>query len=336
MGVELQDRIIGPNENSGYNGRVVSFEKISIQWDKGKWEFQHPREGFIIKPTYPILNPTYWSEIAHRLDNGETAAVFMLGNFGVVKKLEAPEWEDPTDKGSADALFDKVKKRPRQQNFVALAHPEDVIDVIDIDRVDKSFRSQLRSPFGRERLYVGPLHVILPVRDKGFINQALIRQEDKTIAVFWANHFGFEGLVAKARKVIKHGILGGGSLNVHGKDPCYNKKELYEEMSKQQDWLEEIDFIVFDDIVEAANIGRSHTMISYSTKHPELVRVGSLSIGKIEERLGRTIRVFPNPKYASSNTPYSEESNALADRKVEEALLQVGRFENHLRSSINL
>jgi len=337
MAAELQDSIICPNENPKfpeYKGFTVNFEDIDIQWDKGKWEFQHPAVGRVVKSTYPLLNPLYWNEISHRLNKGETAAVFMLGNFGVVKKLESPEWENAKQKeGSADALFDKVKKRPREQNFVALAHPEDMIDIIDLDRVvDKRFRSQLRFPGGRERLYPGPLHIILPVRDKGFVNKALIREEDKTIAVFWANHFGFEGLVHASRRKIKHGILGGGSLNIHGKEPCYTKEELYHEMGNQPDWLEEIDFIVFDDIAEAGNIGRSHTMIRFLGQEPELVRIGSLSKEKIEQKTGHKLTVLPNIKYASSTTVYSDEANVLANRKVEEVLFRIKRFENKFRT----
>ena len=330
--VAVQDESLRPFE---YKGQHLPFEGIPIEWEKGKWEFYHPDIGPVIKPTYPLLNPSYWNEIVDRFKEGKTAAVFMMGNYGVVKNLEAPEWENSKNVGSADALFDKVKKRPRQQNFVALAHPEDMIDVIDIDRVDVRLRSQFRSPHKREQLYVGPLHIIVPVKDRGFVNRALIREEDKTIAVFWAPHFAFEGLVASARKRIKHGILGGGSLNIHGKDPCYNKQELYEEMARQKDWLEEIDFIVFDDIVEAANVGRSHTMVRFSGRQPELVRVGSLSKERIEERTGYPIATSSNVKYASSTTGYSDETNAIADRKVKEVLLQVERFAGFLKSSLN-
>jgi len=331
MAIELRDRTVGYNELP----KAFTFEGVNIQWEKGTWEFQHPELGRTIKSTYSILNPLYWNEIAERFKKGETAAVFMLGNFGVVKKLESSEWEDSKHEGSADALFDKVKKRPRQQNFVALAHPEDMIDIINVDRIDKEFRNQLRFPGGRERLYPGPLHIILPVRDKSLVNKALIREEDKTIAVFWANHFAFEGLVEAARRKIKHGILGGGSLNIHGKEPCYNKSELYQEMADQKDWLEEIDFIVFDDIVELADVGRSHTMMRYSGREPELVRLGSLSRAKIENSTGRTMTVPSDLRYASSKTPYTDEFNLIADRKVEEALSRVDRFRFYISSTVN-
>lgn len=338
MAVEIRDKTqvsSEPSKFSEYQGRILSFEGINIQWERDKWEFHHPDLGPVIKPTYPLLNPSYRDEIVDRFKKGETAAVYMMGNYGVVKNLEASEWEDSKNGGSADALFDKVKKRPRQQNFVALAHPEDMIDIIDIDRLDGHFKRQFRSPHRREQLYVGPLHIIVPVKDRGLVNKALIREEDKTIAVFWAPHFAFEGLVASARRKIKHGMLGGGSLNIHGKDPCYIKKELYEEMARQEDWLEEIDFIVFDDIAEAANVGRSHTMVRFSGRQPELARLGSSSKERIEESTGHTIATPLNLKYASSTTPYSDESNAIADCKVKEVLLQVKRFELFLKSSLN-
>lgn len=336
MAIELQDRLASEETKAimpKYTGKKINFEGVDIQWEKGEWQFRHPTLGTITKTTYPLLNPLYWDELIQRFNDGETAAVFMMGNFGVVKKLEAPEWERGK-RGSADALFDKVKKRPRQQNFIALVHPEDMGDLIDLDRVvDKKLKKQLRFPGGRERLYPGPLHVILPARDTGSVNKALVREEDKTIAVFWANHFGFNGLIDVARRKIKHGILGGGSLNIHGKEPCYSKEELYREMSRQPDWLDEVDFIVFDDIAEAANIGRSHTMVRYSGKEPELVRFGSLSRMKIEEIAGRLITVSSDTKYASSKTPYSEESNICADRRVEGSLSRLNRFRSYLNSS---
>jgi hypothetical protein len=90
--------------------------------------------------------------------------------------------------------------------------------------------------------------------------------------------------------------------------------------------LKEIDFIIFDDIAEAGDIGRSHTMIRYSGEKPEVVRIGSLSINKIRKETGHDIQLGPEVKYASSKTPFSEESNARVDEKVIQVLQRTQRF----------
>jgi tRNA A37 threonylcarbamoyladenosine synthetase subunit TsaC/SUA5/YrdC len=299
------------------------FEGVSIQWGKGEWEFQHSTLGRVVKPTYSILNPAHWNEIVGLLNQGKTAAGMMMGNFGVFKKLDTP--------GSADALFDKVKQRPKDQNFVALVHPENLIDFIDTNRLKEPYKSQLLEVEGRARFYAGPQHVILPVRSQG-INEALIRQTDQTIACFWVpGHYGFEGLVSEAKEKIKHGLLGGGSLNIHGKEPYYDKDSLRKAMAEQKEWLEEIDFLIFDDIAEAGDIGRSHTMVRYLEEKSEVVRVGSLSIDKIREKTGHNIQLNQEVKYASSKTNYSKEENKKVNEKVMEVLQRIQRFNSHLK-----
>lgn len=318
MGVETGGRSIETKEFSK-TPEYKFFEGIQIQWGKGEWEFQHSTLGRTIKPTYSLLNPSHWGEIVDLFNDGKTAAGMMMGNFGVIKKLDVLD--------SADTLFDNIKiNRPRDQNFVALVHPEDLLELIDVNRLQEPHKTQLFQLEERKKLYVGPQHVILPVRHQG-INQALIRQADQTIACFWVpNHFGFEGIVSEARKKIKSGLLGGGSLNVHGKEPHYNKDSLYQEMAQQENWLEEIDFIIFDDIVEVADIGRSHTMIRYLGEKPEIVRVGSLSIKRIREKTGHDVQLSQEVKYASSKTPYSEWDNEIVDKKIMDALQKTQRF----------
>lgn len=316
MSVEVHDRKIETGKFSRKPEYRI-FEDVQIQWGKGEWEFDHPELGTIIKPTYSILNPEHWEEIVGLLEQGKTAAGMMMGNFGAFKKLDAPE--------SADGLFG-IKQRPKEQNFVVLVHPKDIIDIIDTSRLQEPYRTQLLQAEGRARLYAGPQHVILPVRNKG-INQAFIRQDDQTIACFWVpGHFGFEGLVGEARKKIKSGLLGGGSLNIHGKEPHYDKDSLYREMAQQRGWLEEIDLIIFDDIAEAGDIGRSHTMVRYLGEKPEVVRVGSLSVNRIREGTGHDIQLGQEVKYASSKTPYSEENNAMTDERVTQVLQRTQRF----------
>lgn len=326
--------------SSDYKGEIVGFEGVEIQWEKGTWEFNHPELGKIIKPTFPILNPSYWKEIAELLNQGKTAAGMMMGPYGVFKKLDAPhERKEQKSVGSADSLFERVKQRPKDQNFVALVHPKDIMEFVDPNRLREPYKTQLQQSEGRLKFYAGPQHVVLPVMD-GKVNPALVRQADKTISCFWVpGHFGFEGLVGEARRTIKQGMLGGGSLNIHGREPHYDKDSLYQEIAQRQEWLEEIDFIIFDDIAEAGNIGRSHTMTRYTDEHPEVIRVGSLSLEKIRRTTGHDIRLDQGKlkegkiKYASSIFPYSEAHNALVDQKIEEVLQRTQRFENWVKEN---
>jgi tRNA A37 threonylcarbamoyladenosine synthetase subunit TsaC/SUA5/YrdC len=317
MSVELRGGKIKTGEFPGRPEYRV-FEDVKIQWGKGEWKFNHLELGRITKPTYSILNPGHWREIAYLLEQGKTAASMMMGNYGVFKRLDAP--------GSADGLFG-IKKRPREQNFVALIHPNDIDDIIDTSRLKEPFKTQFLQPEERLKFYAGPQHVILPVKDNK-VNSALVREADRTISCFWVpGHFGFEGLVGIARQTMREGsILGGGSLNLHGKDPHYDKDSLCEAMMQGKEWLKEIDFIIFDDIAEAGDIGRSHTMIRYSGEKPEVVRIGSLSINKIRKETGHDIQLGPEVKYASSKTPFSEESNARVDEKVIQVLQRTQRF----------
>lgn len=308
-----------------YKGRIVEFEGVKIQWEKGQWEFHHPELGVVTKPTYPLLNPKYWAEIADLLSQGETAAGMMMGVYGVFKKL------DRKDAKSADALFDNVKKRPRSQNFVALVHPKDITGFVDRKRLQEPYGKQFRHKEGRIKFYAGPQHVILPVKENK-VNPALVQKDDKTIACFWVpGHYGFEGIVDKARKKIRRGLLGGGSLNIHGKEPYYDKNSLREAMAQQKEWLEEIDFIIFDDIAETGDIGRSHTMIKYLEERPEIIRIGSLSIDTIRKRTGHDIQLSQEVRFASSKIPYSDENNLIVNERVIQVLQRTQRFNSFLQ-----
>lgn len=317
--------------------KSVEFEGINIQWEKGKWEFNHPELGKVIKPTYPILNPKYWGEIADLLKKGKTAAGMMMGPYGVFKKLDSPK--NGQNDNSADNLFEKVKQRPKEQNFVALVHPEDIAKFVDQERLQEPYRTQFLTKEGRLGFYAGPQHVILPVKE-GSVNEALVKQADQTIACFWVpGHYGFEGLVREAKKRIgNEGILGGGSLNIHGKDPHYDKESLYTAMAEQRGWLEEIDFILVDDIAEVGDIGRSHTMTRYVNGQPEVVRIGSLSLKTIKEATGHDLILDEEKlergqvKFASSKTPYSLEQADIVDGKVRQILERTQRFKSWISS----
>ncbi len=311
-------------------GKTVVFEEINIQWKKGNWSFNHPERGPILIDTYSIWNPSHWNEIAERLINGQRCAMYIMGNFGVAEVRESPEWQK--QKKNEDEMFDKIKKRPRALNFVAFVDPEDIIDFIDVDRLHRGFK-QFRWPGERLKSYVGPQHNVFPVRDNETVDEGLIRKEDNTIACFWIpGHFGFEGIANTMRKKLKHGIFGGGSLNIHGQEPCYTRQELFWELTNQPDWQAGIDFILFDELAEEAGIGRSQTMVSFSGEAPQLLRIGSLFPDTISVKTGHQVDFSEidvktgKVKLASSLTPYDTPSNLASDAKVGLVLERINRY----------
>lgn len=313
--------------------KEIVFEGIRIQWDKRTWEF-HQEDGSINSiDTYSIWNPAYWDEIAQRLSNGEICGMYIMGNFGTGEVREAPEWPAKTNE---NLMFDKIKKRPKDQNFVAFINPEDAIDILDIDRFPKEHQ-HLRWAGKRLNSYAGPQHNIFPVRNNGMVNSGLVRKEDNTIACFWIpGHTGYEGIASKLRKKIKHGIFGGGSLNIHGDEPSYNSEELYEKFENEPDWQEGISFIIFDELAEASQVGRSQTMINFAIAPPKLVRAGSLSPNYIREKTGYEIPFsevdLENGKVrkASSLTPYDGTHNDEVNKRVEEVMGRIDRFTDFL------
>ncbi len=323
MVVELRGRTVEGIKVPEREKKNINVKGVEIQWEKGEWEFIHPELGVVKKPTFSILNPDHWDELSDRLSSGEVAAGMMMGVFGVFKKLDSSD--------SATVLFERVKKRPTDQNLVALAHPSDIQDVIDYERLKEPFKSSFRASEERLRLFAGPQHVILPIK-AGTVNEALIRKADQTMACFWVpGHYGFEGLINAAKQKINGEMLGGGSLNFHGQEPCYDKKQLHEEMSRKPEWLEEIDFVVFDDITENEDIGRSHTMVRYTGDKPEIIRLGSLGMGKISRFTGHDIVLAEDVKYASSKRDYTSQSNLIIEQRVERAIRTVQSF----RTSFN-
>ncbi len=307
---------------------IKVFEGVSIQWNKVPWNFTHPKKGPVSIDTYSIWNPEHHDDIARRLALGQTCALYMMGNFGVAEVRNAPDWQpDGTDH---DKILDDIKQRDRIQNLLAFADPENIRDFIDIDRLPPSFKN-LRWPGARLALYPGPMHAILPIKDTGIIDQGLVKQQDKTTAFFWIpGHWGYEKLAEQLRKKVKHGVMGGGSLNIHQQEPCYTTSQLRDrEMVNHPEWQELVDFVILDEIAEAAQIGRSHTQISFIEDPPRMVRIGSLSPQKISKYFGKEV-VYDDAdlRHASSLTPYDDLNNMVTDVKVDLVLNRIERYED--------
>lgn len=316
-----------------YDGNSLRFEGVNIQLDKGQWEFGGGEVKKAID-TFSIWSPMHHEEIAERLKNGERAAAYIMGNFGVV------EVRRPGELREEDVMFDKIKRRERSQNFVAFVSPDDIRDLIDVHRLPSELKD-LRWADNRHELYPGPMHAVFPIKKNAEVDRGVIRQQDNTLAAFWIpGHWGYEKLGDLMRKKVKLGILGGGSLNIHGDDPSYTTKELFVAFQQHPEWQEEIDMIIFDEIAEAAKIGRSQTMLSFAEYPPKMIRVGSLSTDAIELHLGMPVNFDPDrmvndQKYvASSRTRYTKRNNDLTSQKVDEALLKMGRYKDYYEGSL--
>jgi hypothetical protein len=311
-----------------YKGRTVSFEGVSVQWDRGAWNFVHPQEGAKTIDTFSIWNPAHHDEIAQRLIQRQHCAMYIMGNFGIGVIREAPEWQG--NKPVDDRIFSTIKQRPKVQNLVAFIHPEDAIKIIDLDKMQKDYRGHFRWAGNRLKSYAGPQHNVFPVKLNGKVDEGLIRTEengDKTVACFWIpNHPGYEGIYDSIRKQSKHGIFGGGSLNIHGQEPSYTAEKLHSEMERLPEWQLGIEFVIFDEIAENANIGRSQAMVSFAGDMPEVLRVGSLSPEYISRKTGIPLLAQEGVKQASTLTPYDALNNSKTEQKVEQAMAKMKRF----------
>jgi hypothetical protein len=313
---------------------IIDFEGTSINWEKSTWTFQHADNSIITKDVYSIYNPGYWKEISQRLAAGEKCAMMIAGSYGVGMLFESPEWTDSKQEVNAFEELKKVKKdRPWKQNFVALVHPDDQFQVIDIDRLHPNLQ-HLRWAHNRDKAHGWAQHNVYPARNTGKINTALLREEDQSIACFWIrDHWGFEGLTAEMRKKVKHGMFGGGSLNFHGENPGFTSAQLRQQIAEKPEWLEELDFVIRDEIVEDAEIQRSQPMVSFLTHEPTLIRHGSISHETIAALTGYPIAVAENAKYASSTTQYDSENNARIDKQALQTQAKIARFKDYVKTS---
>nr|MBI5455495.1 hypothetical protein [Candidatus Levybacteria bacterium] len=297
------------------------FEGVRIQWDKVPWNFRHPELGGVTVDTYSIWNPSHHEEIATRLALGQRCAINMMGTYGVAEVRE-----ERTQRES-DPIFDKIKQRDKMQSLVVFAHPDDIGDFIDFERMPQNLR-HLQNLEQRRALYKGPMHAIFPIIPERLPDLGMIR-DDRDAAFFWIpGHFGYEELAKKVKGRIGSGVLAGGSLNIHGQSPSYSPEELRAEMARHQEWLKGVHFVINDEF--ANGIARSHTQVSFMQDPPSVVRKGSLSLEKIARDTGLSLVYDESVKEASSKTPYNQESNQDTDRRVEEALARIARFQASL------
>lgn len=331
---------VGQSNNGGdllrpphYEGNSLRFEGINIQLDKGQWEFGDGDTKHVID-TYSIWSPSQHKEIAERLSNGEIAAAFIMGNYGVV------DVRRPGVDREHDPMFEDIKKRARSENFVAFVDPDDIRPLMDIDRMPPELK-HLQWAGARHDIYPGPLHAVFPLKKNAEVDPGVIRADNHSLAAFWIpGHWGYEALGNELRKKVKLGLLGGGSLNTHGEEPSYTKKELHGAFLRHPEWQGPIKMIIFDEIAEAARIGRSQTMLSFAEYPPKIVRVGSLSPAAIEMHLGMPVQFDPermanDPKYrASSRNRYDPRTNDAVDKRVSAVMEQMSRYKDYYQGRL--
>ena len=312
------------------NREEVLFEDVKIQWEVGKWIFQHPAMGQIEMDTYSLWNPANWKTIAQRLAQGEMCAMYVAGTYGVGQILESPEWV--IDRKIEDsAMLSEIKKRDPRLNLLTFMDPDDQIDVIDVDKLPKAFKDH-RWAQVRQNSYAFAEHHVYPLKQNGTVHPSLFRQGDQTIGCFWIRgHFGFQGIVDKLRPMIKHGNFGGGSLNIYKQEPCYTTTQLKELLPKIPDWLKRLRFVIFDEFLETAQIYRSQPIVSFTSEEAKLLREGSLSKRGIREITGIEISEDETKQSASSSTPYDEFHNLIIDERILSSQKQIARYWHFLK-----
>lgn len=327
---------IQPNE---VTSEGISFESVNIQRGRGRWLLKNESLGNIVIDTYSIWDPQNWRTVAKRLAQGEICAMYVAGTYGVGQIAESPEWQNQPNKDPAQqnqhgsVILSEIKKRPAHLNLVSFMDPEDQINVIDVDRLPPDFKNH-RWAQTRSNSYAWAEHHVYPLRQNNFTNPWLVRQDNASIACFWINgHFGYQGIVDKVRKLRKHGNFGGGSLNIHGMEPCYDTLQLKAALASIDDWLRRIKFILFDEFVEDAQIGRSQPIVSFAQYPPRLIREGSLSAQKIHELTGIDPQKDASTVQASSTTPYDDFHNTIVEGRVLSVKTQIRRYWYYLKEN---
>ena len=244
-----------------YTGRVVLFEgEIPIHEDKFNWVF-YPKGQKREIPVYSIWNYDNNREITELIARGKAAALYMWGTYGTGMLLDSPQWQEEGEIES-EKLRRVKKNRPWGDQFIDFMHPDDMIDFWDIDRFHPNFH-RLQWAGDRWQLFeAGPVHIIAPTKPRNpHIDPSLFRESNQTSSYFFLPHPALIGLIELIRKDVKHSIFGGGSLNIHGESPPFTTEELHTMLSLNEDWQQDIDLVIVDEITEFYEIFRSQLQI---------------------------------------------------------------------------
>jgi len=309
-----------------YQGKTSYFGEIPLHLEKFDWQFAEFDGRKIPKRVYSIWNYNHHREIAEALAQGKVCAMYVWGVWGVAMLLNSPEWQ--SEKVEESARLREIKKgRPWGKAFASFVHPDDVIDFWDIDRLHPHYR-ELQWANKRWKLWEkGPVHIIAPTKKRNpHLDEWLLTRKDGTASYFYMPHPGWNRVIEMLRKRVKHAVYAGGSLNFDQEEPGFTTSILHKMMKGKEEWRRHIDFIVIDEICEFPPLrsGRSQTQIRLPQKGSdgkcEVVRYGGLSPETFKKYTGYPVKEAVDVRYASSETPYDEEHNLIADRRITQSL----------------
>lgn len=304
---------------SGYEGKIINFEGIKIHPEKTWWTFG---AGNYQIPVYSIWNYELHQEIAEQIASGKSAAIYMWGTYGVGKLLRSPEWHSEEKEESNDLRTKLKKDRPWSEQFANIIYPDDLIDILDTDRLHPTLKN-LQWPQNRWKLFgAGPVHIIAPVKSTNpHLDKSLVRNSDRTASCFYMPHPGLDHLVRQLRKIVKNATFGGGSFNYHGETPAFTTPTLFEMISQKSLWQENLGLVIVCEISEASEIDRGQLQIRLAQKNSDgkshIVRDGALMAETWSEYTGIPVKDAPEGvKQASSRKPYRLDTNLIIDWKV--------------------
>lgn len=318
-----------------YTGQIKYFGKdnIPLHPDKTSWNFKQKGGAFDDIPIYSVWNYENHQEIAKRIANVEVALLYMWGTYGVAMLIDSPRWQEK-GKDASQMLRTELKKgRPIDSPFVPFIYPEDMIDFWDIDRLHPDYQS-LQWADKRDALFrSGPVHIIAPVKKHNpHIDESLIRGNDRTTSFYYMPHPAVEKIVGRVRRLVKHSVFAGGSANFHGENPSFTTAELRSNLQAKPEWINNVDFILVDEITEHERIFRSQTQIRLPLRDSdgvcEIVRRGSLDPKTWSKETGQPVKdAAEGVKLASSVTPYSDETNRIIDGKIKKSRELMEKFD---------
>ena len=341
-----------------FEGDVGTFtykDKI-IPIHKGKtlWDFEHGGQHYQI-PVFSIWDYDNHEQIARLITQGKVCAMYMWGTYGTGLLINSPEWQrkqpDERDKNhpsehtkknsltDADKLRQVKQGRPADMPFVPFMYPDDMIDLWDTDRLHKNYR-HLQWAGARHKLYEsGPVHIIAPTKERNpHVDLSMIKGKDHTTSYFYMPHPGWERVIKMLRKEVKHAIFGGGSLNIHGRQPAFKTAQLYHELEKTPDWFLTIELVVVDEISEIYEINRGQTQIRLPIKNSDgvckLVRKGARYHHTWSQQTGYPVKDAPEGiKPASSLKPYTHLNDMVIDLNVTESKRAMDKYDKQTAQS---
>lgn len=336
MTEKLQEFKNNKPEIPGYKGRIYYFgeEKIPIHLDEHRWQFS-TEDRIREIPVLSIWNYQNHEKIAKAIISGKRVAMYMWGTFGTGYLLNFLEWQQK-DTDEAKDLREKLKiGRPKDKSFPILVHPDDEAIFWDFDQLHSSLQDSRDAEMRYKLRQSGPIHLAVPIKQRySILDESLKWPYDNTALFFYMPHPGWERTIGFIRKEVKHAVFGGGSLNPHHKKPVFRRADLYTRIKETPEWVEGVDMVVICEISESTETFRQQTIIRLAQRNSdgvsELIRRGSMSEKRWSEEQGIPVKDAEKgveEPQTSSLWPYTEETNQIVDKKVQEGIRLMKKFD---------